>query len=89
MYCLDLTEKALFMHCVQRMIRIGELARMAGVTPHCIRKWTLEALIPHVKRPGERALYPEDEALEAVRLILQPKGGVGYGGQTGPSVAAE
>jgi DNA-binding transcriptional MerR regulator len=63
------------MGCTPRYIRIGELARLAGVTPYCIRKWTSEGLIPHVKRPGERLLYPEDEAMEAIRLILEPKGG--------------
>jgi len=58
------------MHCVQRMIRIGELARMAGVTSHYIRKWSKQGRIPNSKRPGEQRLYPEDEALEAIQQLL-------------------
>jgi excisionase family DNA binding protein len=65
------------MECNPRYIRIAELARLSGLTTYYIRKWTGEGLIPHVRRPGERVLYPEDEAMEAVRQILEPKGGLG------------
>lgn len=64
------------MECNPRYIRIAELARLSGLTTYYIRKWTREGLIPHVRRPGERVLYPEDEALEAIRLILEPRSGM-------------
>lgn len=64
------------MECNPRYIRIAELARLAGVTVYYARKWTRENLIPHSRRPGERVLYPSDEALEAIRQVLEPRGGL-------------
>jgi DNA-binding transcriptional MerR regulator len=47
---------------------IGELARLAGVTPRTIRYYTAEGLLPPPETRGRYALYSEDH-LRRLRLI--------------------
>ena len=47
---------------------IGELARLAGVTPRTIRYYTAEGLLPAPEARGRYALYSEDH-LRRLRLI--------------------
>jgi hypothetical protein len=60
--------------CVDPFVGISVLSRRTGVPWNKLHKWAGEGLIPHCHRPGERRMFPERKATQAVRNILREGG---------------
>lgn len=54
-------------------LRIGELARRAGVTPKAIRFYETKGILPPANRGANRYRLYGDDAVEMLRFIKQAK----------------
>lgn len=54
----------------ERLLKVGELAKRAGVLPSTVRYYTLQGLLSPIDRTaGGYALYDEAESLQRFRRI--------------------
>jgi DNA-binding transcriptional MerR regulator len=59
---------------VERVLKIGELARKAGVTAKTIRFYERKRILPPAKRATNRYRLYGDDAVEMLRFVKQASG---------------